>query len=260
MNPYTSRLVSMAVVLACGLAPEIAAAQGRGRDGAQQSGEPRGGGRSADGRGARPESRAVPRQRREAPPQQSNPSRQDRREAPNGGGRYNPPQRYGPPPRYTPTERYAPAPRYSPPAGRYVPAPRYVYTPRYTMRYYANRPIYRPYYSFVPRFHLGFGIYIGNSVPFPSWYEPYGPGTYGYYRSGASYGGVSFDIEPYDASIFVDGEYVGVADEFSPIRAPLTLRAGRHRIDIDAPGWAPLSFDITVVPRQVIPYSGSLGR
>jgi hypothetical protein len=97
-------------------------------------------------------------------------------------------------------------------------------------------------------------------VAFPTWYDPYRPGVYAYYRPGVSYGGISFDIYPYDAALYVDGEYVGTAEDFSPYRAPLTLPAGLHRIDIDAYGYAPLSFEITVVPGQVIPYHGSLSR
>jgi hypothetical protein len=84
--------------------------------------------------------------------------------------------------------------------------------------------------------------------------------VYSGYRVGLAYGGVSFDIQPYDAAIHVDGEYVGIADDFSSVRPPLTLPAGLHHIYIEAYGFAPLSFEITVVPRQVIPYQGSLSR
>ena len=74
------------------------------------------------------------------------------------------------------------------------------------------------------------------------------------------YGGLSLEIQPYDAAVYVDGDYVGVVNDFSPLQAPLTLPAGVHHIDIDANGFAPLSFDITVVPGQVIPYQGTLAQ
>jgi hypothetical protein len=156
--------------------------------------------------------------------------------------------------------RYAPAPRYS---TRTYGTPRYS-APRYVSPYrYAVRPLYRPivpYYDFRPRFRVGLGIFIGYPVAFPSWYDPYVPGAYAGYRPGISYGGVSFDIRPYNADLYVDGEYVGTVNDFSPLEPPLTLPAGRHRIDVEAYGYAPLSFDITVVPRQVIPYQGTLSR
>jgi hypothetical protein len=120
--------------------------------------------------------------------------------------------------------------------------------------------LYPRYYSFRPRLSIGFGLYLGHAVAFPSWYDPYRPGMFSGYRLGYSYGGLSFDIYPDDAAVYIDGEYVGTADDFSPYRAPLTLTAGRHHIEIDAPGFAPLSFDITVVPGQVIPYQGTLSR
>jgi PEGA domain-containing protein len=159
-------------------------------------------------------------------------------------------------PRYD--QRYV-SPRYSP---RYV-APRYV-APRYVAPYRYAQPYYyraaSPYYAFRPRLRLGFGIYIGYPVGFPSWYDPYVPGVYPYYRQGVSYGGVSFDIQPYNAAVYVDGNYVGVVNDFSPLQAPLTLPAGSHHIDVGADGFAPLSFDITVVPGQVIPYQGTLSQ
>jgi hypothetical protein len=84
-------------------------------------------------------------------------------------------------------------------------------------------------------------------------------GTFGYGVSyGVSYGGVSFDMQPYDAAVFIDGRYVGAAYDFGPQAAPLTLRSGPHHVELRAEGLAPLAFDITVVPGQVIPYQGTM--
>jgi hypothetical protein len=139
-----------------------------------------------------------------------------------------------------------------------------------------RRPVFaRPYYSFRPRFSIGFGIFIGYSVAYPfQYYDPYAfynhrigifPGYGSAYRGSSGYnyyynrvGGLSFNIDPYDADVFIDGEYVGVADDFSPGQMPLTLLAGRHHVDLEAEGFGPVSFDITVVAGQVIPYSGTL--
>jgi hypothetical protein len=123
--------------------------------------------------------------------------------------------------------------------------------------------IYRPYYSFRPHFNLGFGFFLGYSVPYPSFYDPYAydpyyPGGYAI-TPGVAYGGMSFDVQPYDAQIFVDGAYVGNAQDFGPEDAPLTLTAGRHRIEVRAPGYQVMSFDANVVPGQVLPYQGTLG-
>jgi len=34
--------------------------------------------------------------------------------------------------------------------------------------------------------------------------------------------------------------------------------AGRHRVELSAPGYEPLSFDVDVVPGQLVPYRGDM--
>ena len=143
-------------------------------------------------------------------------------------------------------------------APRAYAAPRYYSAPRY---YAAPR-------VFVPRFYrpglsFDFGIFFGRPYPY-RWASPmYVPVPYGYpayaIPPGIAYGGISFGgLTPYDASVFVDGTYVGVASTFDGTRQPLTLAAGRHRIELQAPGYEPIAFDVDVVPGQVIPYQGGL--
>jgi hypothetical protein len=141
---------------------------------------------------------------------------------------------------------------------------------------------------------IGLGFYVGYPVPWPSVYDypypyadqypyasqypyadpypyagqyPYGDMSPAYPDNGspsgvvgADYGGVSFDIAPIDASVYVDGTYVGQASDFSPTSAPLSLAAGVHHIDVVAPGYQTIAFDVSIVPGQVIPYQGTLSR
>ena len=72
------------------------------------------------------------------------------------------------------------------------------------------------------------------------------------------YGGVALEMGPYDADVFVDGNYAGKVEDFDGTSQPLTLVAGTHRIEVQAPGYAPLIFDVTVQAGQVIPYRGDL--
>lgn len=135
-------------------------------------------------------------------------------------------------------------------------APRY--SPRYSGRYYApfwqGRTYYRPY-VFRPRFSIGVNIFAGYPVPYT---YPY-PYAYSVGRPPASYyGGVVLEIEPVDAEVYVDGGYAGIVGDFDGSRQPLTLTAGTHRIEVQEPGLAPLVFDVTVQPGQVIPYRGDL--
>ena len=66
-------------------------------------------------------------------------------------------------------------------------------------------------------------------------------------------------VDPTDAAVFIDGEYVGCVNDFGPYDAPLTLPAGYHNVELRARGWQPMRFDITVLAGQVIPYRGTLG-
>lgn len=155
-------------------------------------------------------------------------------------------------------------------------------------RYYYSRP----YYVFRPRLSLGFGIWVGDPVPYPYIYAPYGypypdPYTYSYPESYPGYppaqypssqypqayptqpgttvspsavGGVSFEITPSNAAVYVDGQYAGVVNDFNASAQPLSLAPGRHHIELQADGFIPLGFDVDVVAGQVIPYRGDLQR
>src|SRR4051812_4697187 len=77
-------------------------------------------------------------------------------------------------------------------------------------------------------------------------------------RNVANSGGVSFEISPADASVFVDGTYVGRVDEFGPQNEPLQLTPGRHRIELRAQGLQSRTFDAVISAGQVLPYRGTL--
>ena len=157
-------------------------------------------------------------------------------------------------------------------AGRAVPrgyvyAPRYEprYSPRYSPRIYGSRSYYRPY-VFRPRFSIGFGIFAGYPVPYTYSY-PYPIEVYGYRAprervmitpGSPYYGGVALEMTPYDADVFVDGEYAGKVEDFDGTNQPLTLAAGSHQIEVQAPGYEPMRVNVEIQPGQVIPYRGDL--
>ena len=145
---------------------------------------------------------------------------------------------------------------------------------------------FHPYYTFQPLLSLGFGLWAGYPVAYPySFYYPfYRPDIYGSpyddapYSPAAAYppavtssleaqpssdanmGGVSFDITPGTAELFVDDTLVGTVGQFTPTTQPLGLEAGRHRVEVRAPGYQTLSFDVDIIAGQVIPYQGTLTR
>jgi PEGA domain len=103
----------------------------------------------------------------------------------------------------------------------------------------------------------------------PSAYPPSADPRSGYPPSGsvqpqgpnqANTGGVSFEITPSTAEVFVDGEYVGTVSQFTPTSEALGLTPGRHHLEIRAAGYRTLDLDADIVAGQVIPYQGTLQR
>ena len=134
---------------------------------------------------------------------------------------------------------------------------------------------FHPYYAFHPRVSVGFGLWAGYPLAYPyAFYYPYY--SYSYYPysydqysydpytnvqpNQTSTGGMSFDITPSNAELFVDSVRVGTVGEFTPTTQPLGLEAGHHHIEIRAAGYQTMSFDVDIVAGQVIPYQGSLER
>ena len=54
--------------------------------------------------------------------------------------------------------------------------------------------------------------------------------------------------------MFVDGYYVGTADDFSAERGGLLLEADAHRIDVNMSNHEPITFDVRITPNQFITY------
>lgn len=234
---YVLSSVMMLLSLAVAAAPAMAQ-QARGR-------QDRSEGRAQQGEGRANEGRAVPRAERAAPRRSEGP----RVVAPRGNER-----------------------RFDPPRSvRVRPYDRSYYRPYYQPYY---RPFSRPYYTFRPRWSIGFGLWSGYPVAYPYNYGsaypynyssvyPYNypvgvPGAVNVAPGVAAAGGLSFSIEPSTAEIYADGEYVGQSIDFSATSQPLTLAPGRHRIEVRAPGFESIVFDADVSAGQVLPYQGTL--
>jgi len=143
-----------------------------------------------------------------------------------------------------------------------------------------------PYYAFRPHLNVGFGIWSGFpfAYPYPFYYPYYSynyvypplvDAPYGYTQyptttttttsssnevSQANTGGLSFDVTPPTAELWVDGKFVGTVGQFTPTTQPLGLAAGRHQIELRAAGYQSLQFDVDIIAGEVIPYRGALER
>ena len=109
------------------------------------------------------------------------------------------------------------------------------------------------------------GAYPPSAYP-PSPYPPssYPPSSYPQgsvaAQPGQSTGGMSFEITPADAQVYVDGQYVGTVGQFTPTSQPLGLTAGRHHVQISAPGYRTMELDANIIAGEVLPYQGTLER
>jgi hypothetical protein len=180
----------------------------------------------------------------------------------------------------------------NPPIGVAVPRDRPVASPvdrggpRVTNRGGYTRPsVYNNYYYYPRRSHpYGYGAFgLGYFYYDPYRWHPrgysvyagpgsgyYGGGYYGsgYYGSGPYRRGFSsFDlgelrlrVSPRHAQVFIDGYYAGIVDDFDGIIQSMKLEEGPYRIEIVAPGYEPLQFDVRILPGQKITYRGDLIR
>jgi hypothetical protein len=230
---------------------------------------PGSGGYSTDVAPPRPERRAVPRdtgssgdQRRVSPGTGSTPSTDasnDRRRAVPAYSRPN----NGRPAIGEAVER-----RGRPPVNGGVGGSYYYYDPYYRFGNYRNRSPYGYYSS-------GYGFGMGYFYDPAMWgyYSPYGyGGGYDpYYGSGGGYGGYSREsyrdvgalrlkVKPEHGQVYVDGYYVGEIDSFDGVFQKLPIEAGAHRVEIRAPGYETVQFEVMVIAGETVTYKGDLKR
>jgi hypothetical protein len=171
-----------------------------------------------------------------------------------------------------------------------------VYGHGFNSRGFVGGPAHFPraYYTFRPRRSLGSGLWAG--YPFAYQYTFYDPFFYypydssysddssvpqypdGYLSSDESaptystswssmvqpdqtnMGGMSFDVTPPTAELFVDNMRVSPVGQFTPTTQPVGLAAGYHHIEIRTPGYQTMSFDMDIVEGEVTPFQGTMER
>jgi len=117
-----------------------------------------------------------------------------------------------------------------------------------------------------PSFGFGFGWGYG-----PYWYDPYyyGYGYGPYYRGGYGYGYgyrdsnwavVDTDVSPESARVYLDGQYIGTADDFDGFPDYLYLRPGRYRLEFRLDGFQPRTIEVNARPGVKIDVDDKLTR
>ena len=218
---YSKRITVLLATVACATVLAVdAGAQSRGRSGGRSGGGRSGGGHATVGR-------AVPR------------GGGSRIDGPRGGARS-----YG--------SRVIVSPRVVRPYRSFYSP----YRSAFSLGFYGGYPYYGYPYSYGYPYAYGYpyGSYAYGSRYGYSPYGGYG-GGYGYAESGYGnevYGGVRIEDAPRDAQVFADGYYAGIVDDFDGPFQRLTLESGPHEIEIRAPGFPPMRFDVNVQPGRTV--------
>ena len=120
----------------------------------------------------------------------------------------------------------------------------------------ARAPSYHSYPRFSVRGAYGypyFGLYpsYGYGYPWgfypPYWYGPWGS-YHGYYGYDSAVGSVRVQVKPKKAQVYVDGYYVGVADDFDGMFQRLRLLAGQHEIVVYLEGYRSIQRKLYLTP------------
>jgi hypothetical protein len=154
------------------------------------------------------------------------PGPQDLYRSPDGSDRFLHSSLYPPPP-----------PVYPPPPPVFFPGP------------YGPAPYYTPYV------HMKYYTHVWPYV----W--PY-PGTpfrvYRPYRPVVLRGALVLETIPDLAQVYVDGFYVGLAEEFGLRGRPLDLQAGPHHMELHAAGYQTANFSVMIEPDGIMRYRGDM--
>jgi hypothetical protein len=103
----------------------------------------------------------------------------------------------------------------------------------------------------------------GHGVPETSMAETYRMAmaeTYRQRQREAARGALVLQTVPDMAQVFVDGYYVGLAEEFGLGGRAINLDAGAHHVELRAPGYETLTFKVVIESNNIVRYRGEMQR
>jgi len=130
--------------------------------------------------------------------------------------------------------------------------------------YRSSPRIYNNYYNYTyPRryYPYGYGSFgLGYFYYDPFTWYPYDTYNYRFSGYGRGYptGELRLQVRPRQAEVFVDGYFAGNVDDFDGFVQSLRLEEGPYSIELVAPGYEPLIFNVRILPGRKITYRGDL--
>jgi len=147
----------------------------------------------------------------------------------------------------------------STPPARAVPRPTPPATPRTPP--HAPPPSRTYLYPFVPFVDFDFVYRFPYGVyPYSRYGYPYPPYRFAFPPPGCvaqeidAHGSLRLDLPQREAAVLVDSFYVGVVDDFNGVTEHLNLTPGPHHLELRAPGYETVTFDVNIEAGRTITY------
>lgn len=109
---------------------------------------------------------------------------------------------------------------------------------------------------YTPYLYGHYGIYYG----YPAYPYPYYPGGHYVYGRGYDTAWFDTDVSPEDAEVYLDGEFVGIADDFDGFPSYLAVEPGKHAISFRMPGRRSVTRRIRVQRGALVRFTFKLPR
>ena len=112
------------------------------------------------------------------------------------------------------------------------------------------------------RIGVGFGFGYWPGYYYSPYYAPYGGyyRPYGYGERGGRWSVIDTDISPEESRVYLDGKYIGTADDFDGNPDFLYLQPGRYRVEFRLEGYETQSVDVNARTGQYLDLTNELKK
>jgi hypothetical protein len=107
---------------------------------------------------------------------------------------------------------------------------------------------------------VGGGWGWGWGWGWPGYYGYYGPGYERVYGPAAQWATIDTDVSPEEAQVYLDGRYIGIADDFDGYPDYLYLKPGRYRIEFRLEGYETLTRQVEARPGMTLDFTDKLHK